>query len=101
MLLKARASSSISSLQSSSIFTRASRLPWPKAVAAFAMSRRGRLSRRAKAVTASTEISTTKTSAVRKMLEIRFRIWLVAAVGEETMTMPLASLSLMMGTDTT
>ena len=103
MLLKATASSSISSLEESSTFTRASRLPWPKALADRAMSRRGLLSRRANTVTASTEISTTNTAVVRKMLEIRLRIFAVVRVGVDTMTMPLtkAPESELMGTLTT
>ena len=90
MLLKASASSSISSLQPSSTLTRASRSPWPKALAALAISRRGRLSRRAKADTAITEISTTKAAVVRKMLAILVSTALTLAVGAETMTMPEA-----------
>ena len=39
----------------------------------------------------------TKTAAVRKMLEIRVRIALVAAVGVDTMTIPLVELPLTMG----
>ena len=100
-MLKARASSSISSLQSSSILTLASSSPWPKAVAVLASSFRGLLSRRAKAMTPSTAMRTTNTETVRKILEILFRTCFVPAVGVDTMTMPSLLSPLTMGADTT
>ena len=70
-------------------------------MAALAISCKGRVSRLVKMDTAITEISTTNTAAVRKMLEIMLRMALVSAVGTETMTIPLVPDLPEMGMDTT